>query len=133
MVTTDNPSNFVKGITSLYYLLINVDGVVHEKEIQSGNIMVRHEHIDERYFHSLLEQFEETDDDLLYDTCLSSLRRCDKKAQIRAIAWISRIADADGYLDPKEWSLIYKTYDSELKLDLKKILEVRKRLPISWN
>ncbi len=133
MNLTENQSDFIKGITSLYYLVVNADGVVHEKEVQSGNIMVKHEHINENQFRQLLEQYAETDEALLYSMCLKALRRCNTDSQVRTIAWVSRVADADGYLDPKEWSLIYRTYEEELKLDLKKILEVRKSLPLSWN
>lgn len=131
-LTNDN-SSFTTGITSLYYLLIHVDGVIHEKELQTGTIMVKHERINEVEFRQLLDQFKEVDENLLYTLCLKALRQCNTDKQVRAIAWVSRIADADGFLDPKEWSFIYKTYEQELNLDLKKILEVRKTLPIRWN
>ena len=113
--------------------MIHADGEVNEKEVESGLMMIKYEGIDEAQFNDRFKKCRNIDDEILYRSSIKALSKCDKETQIRTVAWISRIADSDGYVDPREWDLIYRTYELELKLDLGKILDVLKTLPFSWN
>lgn len=127
-VTATNP-DFITGITSLYYLLIHADGDVNDKEIESGLKMVRHEGIDEAVFFDNVNKCKNIDKEVLFRGSINALHKCDEETQVRTVAWISRVADSDGYVDPNEWELIYRTYELELKLDLRKILAAVETLP----
>ena len=61
--------------------------------------------------------------------CIASLKKCDYQLKVKCIAWMSLIANSDGFMAPEEWKLIYYIYNTELKLDLKDILETQKQLP----
>jgi uncharacterized tellurite resistance protein B-like protein len=118
-----------EGFISLYYLMIIADGVISPKELDMGNLMMRHEKIDETSYHQKMESFRNLNKNELLNTCIRNLKNCSKDDQTRAVAWMSNVANSDGFMDPKEWALIYKIYNKELKLDLNKILEVQKELP----
>lgn len=119
----------IDGFIALYYLMIIADGVISPKEVEMGNLMIQHENINEQYFHQKLEEYREQDKSKLMQTCILNLSKCDMEEQIKAVAWMSNVANSDGFMDPQEWALIYKIYNKELKLDLNKILEKQKELP----
>jgi hypothetical protein len=57
----------------------------------------------------------------------------DLKQQIRIVAWLCVVANADGFMDRAEWQLIYKVYHKELNLPLHDIFAVQKDLnKIIW-
>ena len=58
-----------------------------------------------------------------------SLKKCNHESKVRSIAWMSLIANSDGFMDPQEWKLIYYIYNTELKLKLSEIMEMQKQLP----
>jgi len=118
-----------EGFIALYYLMIIADGVISPKELDMGNLMMKHENIDETFYHHKMESFRNLNKNELLNTCIRNLKNCSKDDQIRAVAWMSNVANSDGFMDPKEWALIYKIYNKELKLDLNQILEVQKELP----
>jgi uncharacterized tellurite resistance protein B-like protein len=56
------------------------------------------------------------------------LKQLNYKQQVRIIAWMCVIANADGFMDRGEWQLIYKIYHKELNLPLHDIFAVQKEL-----
>ena len=42
--------------------------------------------------------------------------------------WLCVVANADSFMDKKEWMLIYKIYQTELNLQLDDIMQVQKDL-----
>jgi uncharacterized tellurite resistance protein B-like protein len=129
MVTLNKSKNYLSGMVALYYLLIHADGEVNEKEVKSGEIMRQHEGINEMEFEDLLELYKRQDKEILYEECVNTLRGCSYSDQVKIVAWMSRIANSDGFMDPREWKLIYQVYYRELGLDLQDILQVQKSLP----
>lgn len=115
-------------IASLYFLLIHADGDVGEKEMLRGKQMMKAEGIDELKFNSLLEKLKIRKQEEVYRDCVSGLKRLDVKSQIRCIAWLCVVANADGFMDKKEWMLIYKIYQNELSLKLDEIMITQKEL-----
>jgi uncharacterized tellurite resistance protein B-like protein len=121
--------DFLLGIVALYYLLIHADGSIHEKEIQTGRLMIDYEGIDRTLFDHYLEQFGELDRDIVLKKGLSALQKCNSEEQIRIMAWLTRLTNCDGYMDQNEWALLYNIYFKHLNLNLKDILEMQKALP----
>jgi len=115
-------------ITSLYFLLIYADGNVGEKELQRGKQMMEAEGMDEKKFLSLVENLKTKNKETIYADCINGLKKLDKDKQIRCIAWLCVVANADGFMDRKEWMLIYKIYHAELNLILDDIMKVQKQL-----
>ena len=115
-------------VSSLYYLLIHADANVGEKELLRGKQMRQAEGIDENKFNQLLEKLKPKKHEDIYKECIHGLKKLDTKNQIRCIAWLCVVANADGFMDKKEWMLIYKIYQTELNLRLDDIMMVQKDL-----
>ncbi len=129
MTLTDEKTHFFSGLVTLYHLLINADGYVDEKELKMGQVMKKHEKIDDWEFNSYLKKVAEQSHERIIESCIASLKKCDYADQVKAIAWMSLIANSDGFMAPEEWKLIYKIYNNELHLRLSDILDTQKQLP----
>jgi hypothetical protein len=119
---------FLEGLASFYYLIICADDVIDEREIRWGNAMLKAENIDQDCFRQKLEQFASQGRDNIYQTCLNSLKKCREELQIKSVAWMSLIANSDGFMAPKEWKLLFQIFSTELGLELKNILRVQQDL-----
>lgn len=115
-------------ITKLYFLLVHADNKLNEREIAIGKQMVQCEGISETTFHSQLAIFKDQPVEVLYKEALGELKRLDLDTQIKCIAWMCVIANADGFMDQKEWQFIYKIYHKELDLPLHRIMKVQNDL-----
>ena len=129
MTITENKTNYFGGLVALYHLLINADGHVDAKEIRMGEIMKRHENIDDWEFKYHLNKLADKSKGEIIQDCIYSLKKCDYEWKVKCIAWMSLIANSDGFMAPEEWKLIYYIYNTELKLNLSDILEMQKQLP----
>ncbi len=111
-----------------YYLLICADGDVKEKELLLGKKMIAIEGFNERKFENAIDAFKTQDKKQIYEACISGLKKLDRQKQIRCLAWLSLIANSDGFMDREEWALIYRIYNAELCLSLKEILATQKEI-----
>jgi len=118
-----------KSLLALYYLIVHADGKLTDKEIKMGELMRDHEEIDPGFFTTYLESVGSADQEKVYRDCINSLLKCSYEDKARCIAWLSNIANADGFMDKREWELIYKLYSKELHVDLNDILQLQKTLP----
>jgi uncharacterized tellurite resistance protein B-like protein len=114
---------------TLYHLLINADGHIDDKELRMGKLMKKHENIDDWEFNYFLNKVAEMEKEEVIKECVQNLKKCDDEWKIRCIAWMSLIANSDGFMAPEEWKLIYHIYNNELKLNLTEILAAQKQLP----
>jgi uncharacterized tellurite resistance protein B-like protein len=115
-------------ISGLYYLLIGADGQINEKELLLGKKIAAAEGLEEAKFISSIERFKSADKTVLYNNCLANLKKLDKERQIRCVAWLCVIANADGFMDKQEWVLIYKIYHNELHLSLDAVMKTQREL-----
>jgi len=129
MTLTENKTHYFGGLVSLYHLLINADGHIDDKELIMGELMKKHENIDDWEFNYHLNRISDQDKDIIISDCVCALKKCDYEWKIKCIAWMSLIANSDGFMAPEEWKLIYHIYNTELKLNLSDILEMQKQLP----
>lgn len=120
--------SFKSIIIRLYYMLIHCDGKVNEGEIALGKRMMEAEHISEAEFDRSMSSLEEKDIAILYKECIVELKRLPKAMQIRCIAWLCVLANADGFMDRAEWQFIYKIYHKELQLPLDEVMSMQKEL-----
>lgn len=116
-------------IAQLYYLVIMADGQIDEKEVVMGEKLVEHEKLNKVIFGREIEYCKQYDDfEALLLKCLSGLKKLSTEEQVRYIAWTCLMANADGFMDKKEWQLIYRIYSKELKLSLNDIMNVQREL-----
>jgi uncharacterized tellurite resistance protein B-like protein len=115
-------------ISSLFYLLVHADGNVNEKELIRCKQMMKTEGVDEAKFNAITEKLKTRDKNEIYLDCIKALKNLDTKTQIKCIAWLCVVANADGFMDKQEWMLIYKIYQTELNLKLDDIMKVQKDL-----
>jgi uncharacterized tellurite resistance protein B-like protein len=113
-------------IAQLYYLLIYADGNVNEKEVALGKQMAKIEGLDS--FETRIQALIENPPSNLLANSINTLKKLERKQQIRCIAWMCVIANSDGFMDKEEWALIYKIYNNELGLALNEIMETQKEL-----
>lgn len=115
-------------LTRLYYLLVNADGIVNQKEIAAAKQMISSENLIEEEFIVQMELLKMKDKSLLLGECIAALRELDQLEQIRLVAWLCVVANADGFMDRGEWQMIYRIYHKELGLPLHEIFKVQKEL-----
>jgi uncharacterized tellurite resistance protein B-like protein len=123
--------NFKEVLTRLYFILICSDGSVNEKEVSFGRKMVNTEGIDEQYFFSQIKLLEVNNQQSLLPEAITHLKKLTREEQIRCIAWLCVIANADGFMDKAEWQMIYRLYHKELQLPLDEIMKIQKNLAAS--
>jgi uncharacterized tellurite resistance protein B-like protein len=120
--------NYSTTITKLYFLLIYADGNVNAREISSAKKMILAEGINDAEFNHTLEGLSAKNHEALLDECIAAIKTLDRNQQIRIIAWLCVLANADGFMDRAEWQLIYRIYHTELRLPLNEIFAVQKEL-----
>jgi uncharacterized tellurite resistance protein B-like protein len=126
-----NPYTFI--LSKLYFLLVYADGSVNEKEAATAKHMIKTEVINEGDFKTLMEALKSKNKEALFTETLQAAKKLDLKQQIRIVAWLCVVANADGFMDRAEWQLIYKVYHKELNLPLHDIFAVQKDLnKIIW-
>jgi uncharacterized tellurite resistance protein B-like protein len=120
--------NYKPTLIKLYHLLVSADGCVNEKELIAGKQMARAEGINEFEFDRIINSLKKRNASVVYDECLEELKRFDHDQQIRCLAWLTVIANADGFMDKTEWPFIYKLYHVELSLQLDEVMKKQKDL-----
>lgn len=119
---------FQSVIAKLYFLLIHADNTLNDKEVSFGKRMVSHEKLDMAEFERELSSLKSRPHEKIYQDCLGELKRLPKDEQIRCIAWMCVVANADGFMDKTEWQFIYKIYHKELHLPLNEIMKIQNDL-----
>ena len=122
-------SNELEGLVNLYFLLIHADGKVSDRELKMGDVMCNYEKIDKEVFDQKIRIAQNMSKNDVYKKCVKALRNCEHEFNVKCIAWMSLIANSDGFMSSEEWGLIYKLYAYELHIDLKEILTYQKSLP----
>ncbi len=120
--------NYHSVIMNLYYLLVYTDDNVNQKEIAAAKEMARTEGIAEEAFNVQMQLLKTKNTTVLYSECMQAIKKLSSKQQIRIVAWLCVIANADGFMDKGEWQLIYTIYHKELNLPLSEIFAVQKEL-----
>lgn len=90
--------------------------------------MVKAEGFDETKFDSMLAQFQAAGQPKLLQDCISGLKTLTAAKQVRCISWMCVIANSDGFMDKREWELIYTIYHKELNLSLDEIMKTQREL-----
>ena len=120
--------NLKSALIKLYFLLVHADGEVNDREIQLGNQMAKIEGLSETEFTVALEMLEKRSHANIFEEGMEELKKLDYQKQVRCVAWLCVVANADGFMDKTEWQFIYKVYHKELGLSLDEIMKMQKEL-----
>lgn len=115
-------------IIRLYFLLIYADGEANQKELNSAKQMIAAEGIAEPDFVAQIALLKTKASEGIYKEAVEGLKKLERNKQVRIIAWLCVLANADGFMERSEWQLIYKIYHKELALPLNEIFDVQKQL-----
>lgn len=118
-------------LLKLYFLLASVDGTVKPKEEAIGDAMCSVESIEPRTFAETLVVLKTENRAPILTESIKELKSMSRAEQVRCIAWMCVIANADGFMEKVEWQLIYKIYHKELNLPLEEILGEQKKLNVA--
>jgi len=115
-------------LAKLYFSLIHADNKMNEREVALGRQMVHCEGLSESSFNSEVAALSAKSSQIIFREIVEGLKRFEPALQIRCIAWMCVIANADGFMDKKEWQFIYQLYHKELNLPLDQIMRVQNEL-----
>ena len=115
-------------IAKLFYLLTHADGEVNEQELVMVRQMITHERLNENLFFQELERLNFYSKEEIMTDCLEEMREQQTYDQIKFIAWMCLVANADGFMDQTEWQLIYYIYHKGLEINLQDIMEKQLKL-----
>lgn len=111
-----------------YYLLISTDGHLNEKEIAMWDVINSTEELKMKLPDNQFTQLATLDRSMLQKETLLALKKLDRHRQVRTLAWLTITANADGFMDRREWQFIYTLYQKELNLNLEEIMQDQKKL-----
>ena len=115
-------------IAKLFYLLTQADGEVNEQELAMVKLMISHERLNENLFFQELERLDFYSREEIMADCLEEMREQQTYDQVKFIAWMCLVANADGFMDQTEWQLIYYIYHKGLGINLQEIMEKQLKL-----
>ena len=118
----------IKAYAYMYQLLVHADGEVSAKEVEFGQKMIEKEGLKRDHFDQELQQIALIDQETILKSAITSLKQLPVKDQTRCMAWLCVIANSDGFMDAKEWQLIYKIYYKELNLQTNMVMDEQKRI-----
>jgi hypothetical protein len=90
--------------------------------------MAQREGVGENFYRLHLENIRSCRKQEIMERTIVGLKRLQREEQINILAWVSLIANSDGFMDVSEWSLIYRIYHDELKLELKDVISRQSEL-----
>jgi len=117
-------TNYTHSTIALCYLIGNAHDGINDFESRMFNYIIRHEDLSGDECNSLIRKFDEMSYQEILNSAVENLKKCNKKEQLRCLAWMNSLANVDGYLADQEWSIIYNIYKKELNITLDEILAV---------
>lgn len=118
----------VETVLGLVHLVATADGNVKAKELELVNKLLLVEKLSDKDASVLLEKFQGQSRQMIFDSCIQELKKADKPTQIKYVAWLCVIANADGFMDQQEWALIYQIYHKELGLHMNDVMSKQREI-----
>lgn len=128
-MTLNSRTFFTDTLIKAYHYIVHADGRIDDKEVELGQKMIAEEKIPPEVFTQKMAVLDNEKHEELIKTLKIDLKKLSQKDQIKIIAYMSNIANADGFMDPTEWKMIYQLYKDELNLNLDDILTQQKKIP----
>ncbi len=119
--------NFQKTLIEAYYYIIIADGMLDPKELSFGNLMIEKENIERSEFEDELDELANTNVDIIKKQLRDHLSELPKEQQLKIVAYMVKIADADGSKDPSELTSIQKIIEG-FELHINDIIKMKQQL-----
>lgn len=117
------PRNYKLGLLNLMYLLINSDGDISEKELSFLEEIKNREEIDDDLFNEFRSSLNHKEEQDIFQDGIDLINQCVDPLKRRAFILLSRTAQVDGSVHPKEVRLLL--YSSKLsKMDIADIISM---------
>lgn len=122
MKNTETLTKFTESTLSLCYLVGNTHGNMNHFEERMYEFIKQEENISDEVAELIVNEIDSMSHEYILEKGIQALNQCEKTDQVKCLAWMNRIANADGHLADQEWSIIYQVYDQELNITLEEIL-----------
>ena len=120
-------NTFQELLISAYYYILIADGMVDRKELSFGNLMIEKEKINKADFEDKLDELSDRDVDQIREEIKHSLKNQPHEKQLKIVAYMVKIADADGVKDPHEMTSIQRIMQG-LNLHVNDIIKAKRDL-----
>lgn len=120
-------NTFKKTLIEAYYYIMIADGLVDPRELSFGNLMIEKEEITREDFEKELDEMSITDVGEIKEKLKTSMQSLTKEQQLKLVAYMVKIADADGTKDPSEMTSIQKVMEG-LDLHINDIIKMKQQL-----
>ena len=120
-------NTFQELLISAYYYILIADGMVDRKELSFGNLMIEKEKINKADFEDKLDELSDRDVDQIREEIKQSLKNQPHEKQLKIVAYMVKIADADGVKDPHEMTSIQRIMQG-LNLHVNDIIKAKRDL-----
>lgn len=127
---SDTFTTFKETLVIAYYYIINADGIIDPKEVSFGEQMIKKEDIRASDYHTKLEELKSLSHNELKLKLKDMMTKLNSVDQVKIIAYMSKVADSDGYRDPAEMSSIQEIYNG-LHIHLNDIIRVKESIVLS--
>ena len=120
-------NTFKKTLVEAYYYIMIADGLVDPRELSFGSLMIEKEGITREDFEKELDEMSITDVDVITQNLRESMLALTKEQQLKIVAYMVKIADADGTKDPSEMTSIQRVMEG-LELHINDIIKMKQQL-----
>jgi len=120
-------NSFRETLVIAYYYIVIADGIIDPREVAFGENMIKKEGIEKADFSKKIEILKNTSHENIKEMLKDSLKKLNPVQQVRIIAYMSKVADSDGYRDPSEMSSIQEIY-KELHIHLNDIIREKEAI-----
>lgn len=124
---TSQLNRFKKTLIKAYYYTVIVDGKVDPKELTFGSDMILKEGVKREDFDEMLDALSSVPREEVRFSLAEDIKQLPKDEQIKVMAYMSSLADADGDTDVSEKDIIHELC-YKLGIDFKDIIHARQNL-----
>ena len=100
------PSTYHEGLLLFAHLLMNVDGVVDERELKALEEIRKEENIPEETFSVFRETITRKPEKELYHDGIDMLNNCSEQERLCALVHLYRLSESDFSIHPREVRLL---------------------------
>lgn len=127
---SDTFTTFQETLVIAYYYIINADGVIDPKEVTFGEMMIKKENIRAADYHTKIQELKNLGQDRLKSLLKEMMTKLNSVQQVKVVAYMSKIADSDGFRDPSEMSSIQDIYNG-LHIHLNDVIRVKESIVLN--
>lgn len=103
--------NYHSGLLHFAYILVNVDGVIDERESDMMRLICKEEDIPEEKYQEFLKSASGKSERQMFEDGLRLLKNCTQEEKTAAVVHLFRLSEADDNIHRKELKLLFYSLD----------------------